>query len=86
MLADGRPETIDDYDRVGCKDSGPPGRSHHLPIGEPMVELACLGFVWVALNVVDKWRTRENLGDLIVWPVAAILFVAPAWIAAAWCL
>jgi len=48
-----------------------------------MVELACLGFVWIVLNVVDKWRTRENLGDLIVWPVAATLFVAPIWIAVA---
>lgn len=48
-----------------------------------MVELMCLGVVWVVLNVVDKWRTRENLGDLIVWPVAVALFVAPIWIAVA---
>jgi hypothetical protein len=48
-----------------------------------MVELACLGIVWVILNVVDKFRTKEDLGDLIVWPVAATLFVVPIWLALA---
>ena len=48
-----------------------------------MVELVCLGCVWVILSVIDRIRAKEGLGDLVVWPVAAILFVAPIWIAAA---
>jgi hypothetical protein len=49
-----------------------------------MVELICLGVVWVILCVVDKWRSKEDLIDLIIWPVAAVLFVAPIWIAVSW--
>jgi len=51
-----------------------------------MVELACLWLVWVVLNDAGKWRTRENLGDLIIWSAVigsavAILFVTPGWVA-----
>jgi hypothetical protein len=42
-----------------------------------MVELLCLGVVWLSLSVGDKLRNPEERGDLVVWAGMAALFVLP---------
>jgi hypothetical protein len=46
-----------------------------------MVELICLGVVWITLRVVDKLRNLEERGDLVIWAGMAGLFVLPSLIA-----
>jgi len=46
-----------------------------------VVELAALVIVWIVLNVCEKLYTPGERLDLIVWAVAAVLFIAPIWIA-----
>ncbi len=46
-----------------------------------MVELMCLGFVWLAISVGDKLRNPEERSDLFAWTGMAVLFVLPILIA-----
>lgn len=46
-----------------------------------MVELIALVIVWVVLNVCEKLYTPGERGDIIIWVVAAALFIVPIWIA-----
>jgi hypothetical protein len=42
-----------------------------------MVELLALILVWLTLNIAGRLRNSDDLGGLLIWIAAVVMFIGP---------